>query len=159
VKQHTYKIEVNWTGNDGRGTKSYKDYRRDHIIASVGKPQIVGSSDPSFRGDATRYNPEELLVASLSACHMLWYLHLCAVNQVTVVDYRDAASGVMEEREDGSGAFVKALLRPTVKISTGDDREKALALHREAHRYCFIANSVKFPVEIRPEIMEARDSQ
>jgi len=159
MKQHTYKVEVNWTGNDGKGTKSYKDYRRDHIIVAEGKPQIVGSSDPSFRGDASRYNPEELLVASLSACHMLWYLHLCSVNQVTVVDYRDAASGVMEEREDGSGAFVKALLRPTVEISTGDDREKALALHREAHRYCFIANSVKFPVEIRPEIMEARDSQ
>jgi len=152
VKQHTYKIEVNWTGNDGRGTKSYKDYRRDHIIASVGKPQIVGSSDPSFRGDATRYNPEELLVASLSACHMLWYLHLCAVNQVTVVDYHDAASGVMEELEDGSGAFVRVLLKPMVKISASDGQEKALALHSEAHRYCFIANSVRFPVEICPEI-------
>lgn len=152
MKQHTYKVEVNWTGNDGKGTRSYKDYRRDHIIVSEGKPQIVGSSDPSFRGDSARYNPEELLVASLSACHMLWYLHLCAVNQVTVVDYRDAASGVMEEREDGSGAFVRVLLKPMVKISASDDQEKALALHSEAHRYCFIANSVRFPVEICPEI-------
>src|SRR5947209_6053343 len=103
MKQHTYEVNVDWTGNNGEGTRSYKGYRRDHIIASEGKPQIQGSSDPGFRGDRTRYNPEELLVASLSACHMLWYLHLCSVNQVIVLDYRDAASGVMEESEDGSG--------------------------------------------------------
>jgi organic hydroperoxide reductase OsmC/OhrA len=116
------------------------------------KPQIQGSSDPSFRGDKTRYNPEDLLVASLSACHMLWYLHLCSVNQVTVLDYRDEASGIMEEQEDGSGAFIGVRLRPLVKIAAGDALDKALALHREAHRCCFIANSVNFPVEVIPEI-------
>ncbi|PYU05870.1 MAG: hypothetical protein DMG34_07280 [Acidobacteria bacterium] len=84
MKHHTYRVQVDWTGNDGRGTKNYKDYRRDHIIASEGKPEIQGSSDPSFRGDATCYNPEDLLVASLAACHMLWYLHLCSVNRVSV---------------------------------------------------------------------------
>lgn len=155
MKQHTYKVRVDWTGNNGEGTKTYKGYRRDHTIASEGKPQIQASSDPAFRGDRTRYNPEELLVASLSACHMLWYLHLCSVNKVTVIDYRDAASGMMQETEDGPGAFVHVQLKPTVTILPGDDQVKALALHHEAHRYCFIANSVKFPVEIDPEITHA----
>jgi len=155
MKRHTYEVRVDWTGNDGEGTKTYRSYRRDHTIASEGKPQIQGSSDPSFRGDRARYNPEELLVASLSACHMLWYLHLCSANQVTVLDYQDAAFGVMEEHDDGSGEFVRVVLKPTVKISTGDDRAQALALHSEAHRLCFIARSVRFPVDIAPEIMDA----
>jgi organic hydroperoxide reductase OsmC/OhrA len=153
VRQHTYEIRVDWTGNDGDGTKTYKSYRRDHTVTSAGKPQIPGSSDPQFRGDATRYNPEELLVASLSTCHMLWYLHFCSVNHVTVLDYRDAASGVMQEADDGSGAFIRVLLKPEVKIAAGDDRDKALALHHDAHRFCFIANSVNFPVEVAPQIL------
>ncbi len=155
MKQHTYLTQVDWTGNTGEGTRTYKGYGRDHTIVSDGKPPIMASSDPAFRGDATRYNPEELLVASLSACHMLWYLHLCAANQVTVIEYSDRASGVMEEAEDGAGAFVRVELRPVVTILAGEDRAKALALHGEAHRYCFIANSVKFPVEVTPEIMQA----
>lgn len=155
MKQHTYQVQVEWTGNDGVGTRTYAGYRRDHTIVSSGKPQIPASSDPSFRGDASRYNPEELLVASLSSCHMLWYLHLCAVNKVTVAEYQDAASGTMEEAADGSGAFVRVVLRPVVKIRTGDDRDKALALHHDAHRYCFIASSVNFPVIVEPEILEA----
>jgi organic hydroperoxide reductase OsmC/OhrA len=152
TKQHTYKIRVDWTGNDGAGTKTYKGYRRDHTIAAEGKPQIQGSSDPAFRGNAARYNPEELLVASLSACHMLWYLHVCSANQITVLDYQDAASGVMEESSDGSAKFVSVQLAPKIKISAGNDRAKALTLHDEAHRLCFIARSVNFPVEIAPEI-------
>jgi organic hydroperoxide reductase OsmC/OhrA len=156
LKRHTYHTQVDWTGNTGEGTKTYKGYGRDHTITSEGKPAIQGSSDPAFRGDATRYNPEELLVASLSSCHMLWYLHLCAVNKVTVIEYSDRASGVMEEAEEGSGAFVRVELRPVVTILAGDDRVKALALHGEAHGYCFIANSVKFPVEVTPEVTHAR---
>ncbi len=154
MKQHSYEVRVDWTGNDGEGTKTYRSYRRDHTIAAEGKPLIPGSSDPNFRGDASRYNPEELLVASLSSCHMLWYLHLCAVNHVTVIEYQDAASGVMQEGEDGSGEFVRVTLRPKVKIAAGndDDRARALALHEEAHRFCFIARSVKFPVEVVPEV-------
>jgi organic hydroperoxide reductase OsmC/OhrA len=153
LRQHTYEISVDWTGNDGDGTKTYKSYRRDHTITSAGKPLIPGSSDPHFRGDAARYNPEELLVASLSACHMLWYLHFCSVNQVTVLDYHDAASGLMQEADEGSGAFTRVLLKPVVKIAAGDDRETALALHHDAHRFCFIANSVNFPVEVAPQIL------
>jgi organic hydroperoxide reductase OsmC/OhrA len=155
VKRHQYEVRVDWTGNDGEGTKSYKGYRRNHKIRAAGKPEIAGSSDPSFRGDPSRYNPEELLVASLSACHMLWYLHLCAVNHVIVQEYRDAAFGVMEENQDGSGEFVQVVLKPVVKISGESDRAKAVALHHEAHRLCFIARSVKFPVEVVPEIVEA----
>jgi len=154
LKRHHYDVRVTWTGDNGEGTKTYRGYRRDHTIACEGKPQIQGSSDPSFRGDRSRYNPEELLVASLSSCHMLWYLHLCSVNQVTVLDYRDSASGVMEESEDGSGEFVQVTLKPQVRVSAGDDRAKALSLHHEAHRLCFIARSVRFPVEIVPAIAE-----
>ena len=157
MKRHHYEVRVDWTGNDGDGTKSYKSYRRDHSIQSAGKPEISGSSDPSFRGDPARYNPEELLVASLSACHMLWYLHLCAVNDVIVREYRDAAFGVMEENQDGSGEFVQVVLKPVVKISVDSDRAKALALHHEAHGLCFIARSVKFPVEVVPEIVQVAE--
>jgi organic hydroperoxide reductase OsmC/OhrA len=155
MKQHQYEVRVAWTGNDGLGTKTYKGYRRDHIITAAGKPHIEGSSDPSFRGDRSRYNPEELFLASLSACHMLWYLHLCSANQVTVLDYHDAASGVMRENEDGSGEFLRVTLRPAVKVSAGEDRARALALHHEAHHLCFIARSVNFPVDVAPEIVEA----
>jgi organic hydroperoxide reductase OsmC/OhrA len=150
---HAYEVGIDWTGNDGEGTKSYKSYRRDYTIGAGNKPQIPGSSDPSFRGDPSRYNPEELLVASLSACHMLWYLHLCSVNRVTVVEYCDAAVGVMQENGDGSGEFVGVVLKPAVRISPGDDRAKALDLHHEAHRLCFIARSVKFAVEVEAEVV------
>jgi len=153
MRQHNYELQLEWTGNTGEGTKTYRSYRRDHTIIAAGKPQILGSSDPSFRGDSTRYNPEDLLVASLSACHMLSYLHLCAVNHVTVIDYRDAALGLMEENSDGSAQFTLVTLRPTVKISSGDDQAKAHALHTEAHHLCFIARSVNFSVEVTPTII------
>lgn len=156
MKQHTYNIDLQWTGNTGTGTSSYAGYRRDHSFSCAGKPMVAASSDPAFRGDPTRYNPEELLVASLSSCHMLWYLHLCAVNKVAVLEYQDAAVGTMEERPDGSGVFVRVVLRPVVKIRAGDDRAKAISLHHDAHRYCFIANSVNFPVEVEPVVSEEK---
>ena len=151
-RQHQYAVRIAWTGNDGTGTQSYRSYRRDHDITVAGKPSIPGSSDPAFRGDPTRYNPEELLVASLSSCHMLWYLHLCAVNGIVVLDYRDDAAGTMQEEDDGGGAFVGVVLKPRVAIAKGGDRGKALALHEEAHHLCFVARSVRFPVEVAPEI-------
>lgn len=158
MKQHSYEVQLVWTGNDGAGTKTYKGYRRDHTILCEGKPEILGSSDPNFRGDRTRYSPEELLVASLSSCHMLWYLHLCSVNHLTVVNYRDTALGVMRENADGSGEFVRVTLKPTVTVTAGDDRAKALALHHEAHRLCFIARSMNFEVDVAAEIEGASDS-
>jgi organic hydroperoxide reductase OsmC/OhrA len=150
MKLHHYAVRIDWTGNDGEGTKTYRSYRRDHVITAAGKPPLPGSSDPSFRGDPTRYSPEDLLVAGLSSCHMLWYLHLCAVNHVTVLEYHDMAEGQMNEAEDGGGAFARVVLRPVVKIAAGDDTAKARALHEEAHRFCFLARSVNFPVEIEP---------
>lgn len=152
MKRHTYKTDIAWTGNIGEGTSTYRSYRRDHAIAAPGKPEILASSDPAFRGDPARYNPEELLVASLSSCHMLSYLHLCAVNGVTVMEYHDSATGVMEEGKDGSGQLIHVVLRPEVKVSPASDAAKAASLHAEAHHYCFIARSVNFPVEVEPNI-------
>ncbi|MDO6435385.1 OsmC family protein [Flavitalea sp. BT771] len=150
-KTHNYATVLTWTGNKGEGTADYKAYDRDYIISVAGKPEIQGSSDPSFRGNRERYNPEELLVASLSSCHMLWYLHLCAVNNIVVVDYRDQAEGVMMEKADGSGYFREVTLRPLVTITDAALVEKAKALHHEANRYCFIASSMNFPVHHQPE--------
>lgn len=152
MKQHTYELQVKWTGNTGEGTKNYKSYLRDHVILTEGKPEIPGSSDPSFRGDRSRYNPEELLVAALSSCHMLSYLHLCAVNHIVVLEYRDAPSGIMRENDDGSGEFVKVTLKPEVILTADSDRTKAAELHHDAHRLCFIARSVNFPVEVEPSV-------
>lgn len=155
MKQHAYEVAVTWTGNSGEGTKTYRGYRRDHVIEVKGKPELLGSSDPAFRGDPSRYNPEELLVASLSACHMLWYLHVCSANKISVMEYRDSASGLMEERADGSAAFTHVQLKPRVTITADGDQAKALSLHEEAHRLCFIANSVNFPVDVAAEIRVA----
>lgn len=151
MKTHNYEARVTWTGNTGSGTSSYPAYSRNHEISAPDKPLISGSSDPAFRGDPARYNPEELLVASVSACHMLWFLHLCAVNHVNVISYADTARGVMHEDENGSGHFAEVLLRPGVQISKDSDPQLAASLHAEAHRYCFIANSVRFPIRIEPE--------
>lgn len=159
MKQHRYEIQMDWTGNTGQGTQTYRGYLRDHVITAHRKPPLPGSSDPAFRGDPSRYSPEDLLVASLSSCHMLWYLHLCSANQVVVTGYRDHAFGVMDETPDGSGAFSEVTLRPEVSLAPDSDRTKALALHEEAHRFCFIANSVKFPVKLEPRIAESSSDQ
>ncbi len=139
-------MAIDWTGNRGEGTATYRAYDRSHTITAEGRPPIPGSSDPAFRGDPSRYNPEDLLVASLSACHMLWYLHLCAAAGVVVTAYRDDAEGVMREEPDGGGRFVEVVLQPSVTVRTPEMVEAASRLHAEAHRRCFIANSVNFPV-------------
>ena len=153
AKQHHYTAAVRWTGNLGTGTSGYKNYGRDHEISAPGKPVIPGSSDPTFRGDASRYNPEDLLVASLSTCHMLWYLHLSAVNKVVVLDYQDNAEGVMKESADGGGRFIGVTLRPVITVTAESDLETAKRLHHEAHEKCFIANSVNFPVRCEPQFL------
>ncbi|HXM45529.1 MAG TPA: OsmC family protein [Bryobacteraceae bacterium] len=156
MKTHHYAVVVEWTGNTGTGTSGYRSYERRHeISAGNGKPPIAGSSDPAFRGDPARWNPEELLVASLSACHKLWYLHLCAEAGIIVLAYIDHAEGVMGEAADGSGFFKRVILRPQVTVAAGSDLAMARALHDAAHAKCFIANSVNFPVEHEPEISAA----
>lgn len=152
MKAHTYKVTVQWTGSRGPGTRSYTSYDRSHLVRAGAKPPIPGSSDPAFRGDAERWSPEELLVASLSACHKLWYLHLCASAGVTVLKYEDTATGSMIENPDGSGQFASVTLRPVVTVSADSDTGKAMELHREASRMCFIARSVNFPVEHEPKV-------
>ena len=153
AKTHHYSVVVEWTGNTGTGTSGYRNYDRRHqISAGTGKPPIPGSSDPAFRGDPTRWNPEELLVASLSACHQLWYLHLCADAGIVVLDYVDHAEGWMEETPDGAGRFTRVILHPQVTVAAGSDIVKARELHAAAHAKCFIARSVNFPVEHEPEI-------
>jgi organic hydroperoxide reductase OsmC/OhrA len=153
-RDHHYRTRVRWTGNRGTGTSAYRAYGRDHVIAAEGKPEIPGSSDPTFRGDPARWNPEDLLVASLSACPQLWYLHLCAEAGVCVVAYEDAAEGTMTEETDGGGRFTGGVLRPQVTVAPGADVELAQRLHVDAHRLCFIARSVNF--EVRCEAVVAQ---
>lgn len=152
TKGHHYHTSLTWTGAGDSGTQSYRSYGRDYTVAIEGKPDITGSSDPAFRGDPTRHNPEDMFVASVSACHMLWYLHLCAVGGVTVLSYSDKAEGIMREGPDGAGKFEKITLRPTIVISKDSDTEKAKALHTTANEKCFIANSLNCPVEHEPVI-------
>jgi organic hydroperoxide reductase OsmC/OhrA len=149
-KRHTYSIRLRWTGNEGTGTSSYSAYSRSYELSAPGKQTIAGSSDPNFRGDPARWNPEELLIASLSSCHQLWYLHLCANAGIVVQEYSDNASGVMVEQPDGAGQFESVTLRPRVKLAPGSDEEIARALHHEAAKMCFIARSVSFRVDHEP---------
>jgi organic hydroperoxide reductase OsmC/OhrA len=150
MAHHQYNIKTTWTGNRGSGTSDYKAYDRSHIISVSGKVDIQGSSDTAFRGDKTKHTPEDLFVSTLSTCHMLWYLHLCAVNGVVVVDYTDQATGIMEEDKRGGGHFTNVTLNPVVTVTDKGMVEKATALHQEAHEMCFIANSVNFPVLHKP---------
>jgi organic hydroperoxide reductase OsmC/OhrA len=150
-RQHSYDTVVTWTGNTGTGTSGYRDFERAHEIAADGRAPIAGSSDPAFRGDNSRWNPEQLLVASLSQCHMLWYLHLCSDAGVVVTDYVDHASGTMVET-GRTGHFTEVVLRPRVTVSAPDMIERATSLHHDAHQACYVANSVNFPVRHEPHV-------
>lgn len=148
MAEHRYEVEVVWTGNLGTGTSAYRAYARDHEVTAAGRPVIAGSSDPMFRGDPARWNPEQLLVASLSQCHMLWYLHLCADAGVIVTGYHDRPLGTMNDDR-----FLSVLLRPEVTVTDGSMIAKGYQLHADAHEKCFIANSVNFPVTHEPAVV------
>ena len=148
--EHHYELTVEWTGNLGSGTDHYRNYRRDHTIRIAGKPDLSGSSDPHFRGDVSRHNPEDLLVAALSACHLMSYLHVCALNGVVVTAYIDRATGSMDTLPDGSGHFTGVTLHPEVWVKHAAMIPKAQELHAQANKLCFIANSVNFPVHHQP---------
>lgn len=148
MKTHNYTAFIDWTGSRRTGTTDYKNYDRDYSIRIDGKQQVIrGSADSAFLGDPHRFNPEELLLASLSSCHMLWYLHLCADNGIVVLDYSDSVNGSMIEYPDGGGKFEKVILRPIVTVKSEEMVEIAKSLHTEANKKCFIANSCNFPVE------------
>ena len=150
MKNHVYQIEVQWTGNLGTGTSSYQGYSRAHDILVEGKEVLHASSDVVFRGDGTKYNPEDLFLSSISSCHMLWYLHLCSQAGVVVADYIDNATGIMKETENGGGHFTEVTLNPLVTVTEKTMVDKANELHKKANELCFIANSVNFPVFHRP---------
>ena len=157
-RRHQYSVELEWTGNRGDGTRHYTAYERDFVARVSGKPSLEGSADPAFRGDAARWNPEDMLVASVSACHKLWYLHLCAEAGIRVMTYHDRAEGTMQEgapaaddktqteSQSEAGRFTSIVLRPEITLAAGDDIALAHELHHRAHALCFIANSLNFPV-------------
>ena len=144
---HHYTTNLKWTGNSCVGTSDYKSYERSYKIEVDGKPVIEGSSDQAFRGDPSKYNPEELFLVSISSCHMLWYLHLCSVNNIVVIDYSDKAEGIMIENKDGSGQFERVILFPSVIVENSAMIEKGTLLHEQANKLCFIANSCNFEID------------
>ena len=151
-KEHHYAVKTVWTGAEQGPARDYRSYSRAYRFEIAGKPPLDCSADPAFRGDPARHNPEDLLVASLSACHMLWYFHLCAVKGVVVTAYEDAAEGTMVEAP-GNGRMTEVVLHPRVTITADSDPELARDLHERAHHECFIANSMNFPVRCEPEIV------
>lgn len=151
---HSFSVNVTWTGAGSEGTTSYTSYSRDHEVVVEGKPPLLGSADAAFRGDASRYSPEDLFVASLSQCHMLWALHMAARAGVVVVGYSDRATGTMRVESAGAGQFVEVTLRPQLTV-VGDVAEAVVAkIHDDAHAHCFIARSVNFPVRHVPLVTE-----
>lgn len=152
-RERLYRIATRWTGNLGSGTSAYSAYSRNHELSAPGKrAPIAGSSDAAFRGDASRYNPEELLLGALSACHMLWVLHLCADAGIVVTEYRDDPVGFVAEHADGSGEFTHVVLRPRMTIVDGARKGEAAEIHHKAHAVCALARSVNFEMKCEPEI-------
>jgi organic hydroperoxide reductase OsmC/OhrA len=143
---HHYTLDLVWTGNRGEGTKTYQGYGRDHRVTVPGKPEIMLSADAAFRGDPKTLNPEDLLVAALSSCHMLSYLALCALAKIEVSAYRDKATGTMVTDTSGGGRFTEVTLHPHVTITDAGHLARAIELHEKAGKLCFIASSVNFPV-------------
>lgn len=145
-KEHKYSLKIEWTGNKGTGTSDYRSYDRSHTISLANKVDIFASADPAFLGDATKYNPEEFLLAALSSCHMLWFLHLCADKGVIVDSYTDEPAGIMFESPNGGGQFKEVILHPKVIVTENSMINILDELHHIANKKCFIANSVNFPV-------------
>ncbi|TDT33013.1 OsmC family protein [Naumannella halotolerans] len=155
--EHSYRLTVTWTGDRGSGTSGYRDYAREVTVETDGKPLLLGSADVPFRGDATRWNPEELLLAALSQCHLLSYLHACVSAGVVVTGYTDHASATMLQQGNG-GHFTEAILHPEVTVAEASMLDAARAAHELAHDWCFIANSVNFPVRHRARVTAGPDN-
>jgi organic hydroperoxide reductase OsmC/OhrA len=154
AKLHDYTAQIVWTGDRGEGTRHYRGYDRTWRIATPGKPVIECSNDPLLGGDPARPNPEDLLLSSLAACHMLWYLHLASDAGIVVRAYEDSPLGVGETGPGGEGRFLRAVLRPRISVQRGTDLAKADALHHEVHHFCFIARSVNFPIAYEASYVE-----
>jgi organic hydroperoxide reductase OsmC/OhrA len=152
MKQHHYTTQITWTGNNGTGTSGYTEYERSHSIQTEGKVVIEASSDAPFRGDVSKYNPEDMFLASIASCHMLWYLHLCADNGIIVKTYVDNPTGILQTFTNGSGNFTEIILHPVVEVTDASMIEVALRLHHSAHENCFLSNSVNFEIFIEPKV-------
>lgn len=155
LDEHHYSLTVEWTGNLGNGTSSYRGYSRNHDIRIPGLPVLAGSADPTFHGSRDRYNPEQLLLAALAQCHMLSFLHVAVRHGVVVTGYQDDATGVMRLNRDGSGQFESVTLNPRVTVADPAHLQLEEQLHREANAVCFIARSVNFPVRHSPVTVAA----
>ncbi len=149
---HEFNTQIEWTGNTGLGTETYESYERDYTLSSEGKEQILCSSAAGFRGDTNKYNPEDLFIASLSSCHMLWYLHLCADNGIKVLSYIDATEAKLAVFLNGKGFFQSITLSPKVVVENPEHIQKAIALHQKANKMCFLANSLHFPIKHNPTV-------
>jgi organic hydroperoxide reductase OsmC/OhrA len=154
---HLYSAALTWTGNHGQGTAQYDAYGREYTVHVDGKPPLQGSADPAFRGDASRHNPEDLLLVAISSCHLLSYLALCARHRISVLSYADQADAVMELSADGGGRFTSATLHPRVVVQDPAHVERALALHERAHALCFIASSCNFPIRHEATVTAATE--
>ena len=156
MRQHRYEVTNRWTGNLGTGTSNYRAYSRNLELSTPAKSAPIRRVvRPALPGDRSRYNPEELLVGALSACHMLWALHYCADAGIVVVEYVDEALGEMVERPDGSGEFTRVVLRPRMTITDASRIEDAVAIHGRVHEVCAIARSVNFTVDCEPAVTAA----
>ena len=147
---HSYRATISWRGE----TRDYKNYSREYSVAVPGKPTYKASADAAFGGDPKLHNPEDLLLISLSTCHMLSYLAVCARIGIVVTAYEDTAEGTMAIK-DKRMRFTDVLLRPRVTVEPGADVAKAEAAHARAHDECFIANSVNFPVRHEATVVHA----
>lgn len=155
AKLHDFDAKIRWTGNQGRGTEHYKAYTRDWTLESPGKPPVACSNDPMLGGNPELYNPEDMLIAALSSCHMLWFLHLASDAGLIVQSYTDTPVGTGESLPDGTGRFVSALLQPEIGLTAPFDTELADRVHAQIHNHCFIARSVNFPIQIKARYFEA----
>ncbi len=158
-KTHDYAARLRWDGNLGDGTRTYTGYGRDYVVTIAGKQDLRNSADPMFRGSADLHNPEDLFIASISGCHMLTYLALCAKHKINVVAYEDSISGILELTPDGGGKFQQVMLRPTVTITDAAKQDQASKLHNDANRLCFIAQSCSAPVHHEPTIRIAASEE
>jgi organic hydroperoxide reductase OsmC/OhrA len=152
VAVHNYEMALVWTGNQGTGTSAYRAYGRAHEVTAPGRPPLLGSADPAFRGETDRWNPELLLIAALSGCHLMSYLHVCVEGGVVVTGYTDKPTGSMTQTPGGGGRFTEVVLRPRVTVASAGQVDLAIRLHQDASARCFIANSVNFPVRHEPVV-------
>jgi len=145
---HHFTAHIEWTGNTGTGTSSYTAYQRSHVLMADGKQPVSCSSAPVFRGDGTLYNPEDMLLYSVAACHMLWFLHCCADAGVVVTAYKDSPEGILQSDANGTSRFTEIILHPQVTLADPSRAGELDGLHKKAHLNCFIANSLTTKVSI-----------